>query len=150
MSRQPRESRSQRFARSINTPPSSALSDPLSGSEEEIRAVLDHIEEACAQLADLAREGRRAFLEEPLLQYAAKAMLIDLGTFANRLPAELRQQLPEVGYSDMYKLRNVLAHPRVDVTLDMMQIWHAVTVNVPTSVATQRRLLAQRFPSLLD
>lgn len=150
MTRQPREPRSQRFASIVNSPPSSELVAPLSDPYDEIRAILIHLEEACARLADLASRGRRSFLDEPLLQYAAKAMLIDLGTFADRLPTEFRRQLPEVPYSEMYKLRNVLAHPRVDLTLDMVQIWHAVTVEVPTAIATQRRLLAQRYPSLLE
>ncbi len=93
------------------------------------------IRESCAELALIVSHGRDDFDKDAILRRAAERLLEIIGEAANALADETRRQYPEVPWSDIRRLRIVLAHHYHRV--DPSQVWRIATRDV---VELQRAL----------
>ena len=60
---------------------------------------------------------------------AAKAIVIDLQSAADRLPVEFRQRHPDVAWDELRAMRNYLAHDYLNT--DYRIVWNALVVDFP-------------------
>ena len=80
----------------------------------------------------IVERGRAAFGTDPILRRAAERLLEIIGEAANLLTEETTSRHPEVPWSDVSRLRIVLAHHYRRVDPD--QVWAIATTNVPELV----------------
>ena len=93
--------------------------------DERIADILD----ASSELADLVGRGKPVYDGDVLLQRAAERLLEIIGEAASTLSDELIEQIPDVAWRDLRRLRIILAHHYHRVDPD--QVWVMVSVEVP-------------------
>ena len=96
--------------------------------EQRIADILD----AAAELAIIVDRGRAAFDADPVLQRATERLLEIIGEVANALDDTTTARYPEVPWTDIARLRIVLAHHYHRV--DSGQVWVIATEHVPAMV----------------
>jgi uncharacterized protein with HEPN domain len=92
---------------------------------ERIADILD----ASGELGGLVGRGKPAYDADVLLQRAAERLLEIIGEAASTLSDELIEQMPDVAWRDVRRLRIVLAHHYHRVDPD--QVWEIAAVEVP-------------------
>ena len=100
--------------------------------DQRIADILD----AADELDLIVQRGRDSFDDDPILQRAAERLLEIIGEAANALASDTTERYPDVPWSDITRLRIVLAHHYHRVDAD--QVWAIATGNVP-SMATSLR-----------
>lgn len=93
--------------------------------DERIADILD----ATAELAQVVERGRAAYDGDVLLHRAAERLLEIIGEAASALSDQLIEQVPDVAWRDVRRLRIVLAHHYHRV--DPGQVWEIASVEVP-------------------
>ncbi|WP_353260111.1 HepT-like ribonuclease domain-containing protein [Prochlorothrix hollandica] len=78
-----------------------------------------------------------------LLQRGIERELEILGEAARRLSTQLRDQHPEISWSKIIGLRNVIAHQYEDVRIE--RIWEIVQKDIPILKAQLQPLLPQEY-----
>lgn len=109
--------------------------DAPTGNDARVDKLLADLEATAASAAKIVAFGSPAF-EAPdgdLLRLAAKALLIDLSSFADRLPETYRAAHPDVPWRSIRALRNFLAHD-YDGT-DYRIVWVAIADDLPRIAA---------------
>lgn len=98
---------------------------------DRVPALLDDLRSLAASSNRIVRHGQQAFesADGDLLRLAAKAVLIDLSTFADRLPETFRADHPGVPWRNIRALRNFLAHD-YDGT-DYAIVWGVIANDLP-------------------
>jgi len=86
------------------------------------------------------------YLESILIQSAVERQLEILGEAAIGLSEAFLQEHPEIPWSDMIGLRNVIAHQYDD--LDIQQLRSVVTENIPELIQQLEPLLPDMPPAL--
>jgi uncharacterized protein with HEPN domain len=105
---------------------------------DRVPILLEDLRRLAASADKIVRHGQQAFesSDGDLLRLAAKAVLIDLSTFADRLPETFRAHNPAVPWRNIRALRNFLAHDYEGT--DYAIVWGVIAEDLP---AIARRLL---------
>jgi uncharacterized protein with HEPN domain len=69
------------------------------------------------------------FFEDSLLQHGICMSIVTIGECANRLSDEFTEKYPEVPWTKVIAVRNMVAH--VYWQLDMELVWRAATMSIP-------------------
>jgi uncharacterized protein with HEPN domain len=105
-------------------------------SRSDDQRVLD-ILDAADQIADVVKEGRKAWEQDRLRRLAVERLLEIIGESANMLSDGFRTARADVPWGDIIGLRVVLAHHYHRVDPD--QVWVIASTEVPL-LADQLRL----------
>lgn len=137
---QPRETRSQRFARRQNDAPTTSLVHLRSAAatDADLSGILDRLDQLYADTFEIVHAGEAAFFSDPILQHAATGILIQIGETAKHLPDSFTSSV-DVPYIEMIKMRNRLAHALTDI--DWPTVWSTVSLDIPDAALKQRRAL---------
>lgn len=84
-------------------------------------------------------KDRSAFERNELLQGWFVMNLQIIGEAARALPAEVRDLAPDVEWSKIIGMRNVLVHGYFNIDTEI--VWNAVELDIPTLKASIERLL---------
>jgi uncharacterized protein with HEPN domain len=97
-----------------------------------VPVLLDDLRRLAASAEKIVRHGQHAFesTDGDLLRLAAKAVLIDLATFADRLPETFRADHPAIPWRNIRALRNFLAHDYEGT--DYAIVWGVLADDLPT------------------
>jgi uncharacterized protein with HEPN domain len=90
---------------------------------EDVLEAIDHIQER-------TKAGREAFDSEPLVQVWVVHHLEIIGEACRGLSTELKGRHPEVPWSAIVGMRNILVHDYFGINLD--EVWSAVERDLPT------------------
>lgn len=96
-----------------------------------------HMLEVAAQISELVQRGRDAFDRDIAVRFAIERLLEILGEAANSVARLTQAHFPDVAWSDISRLRIVLAHHYHRVDPD--QVWSMATQDVPQLVAALQR-----------
>jgi uncharacterized protein with HEPN domain len=93
------------------------------------REKLYDILEAIARIEKYAVQGREAFEENELIQTWFVQHLQIIGEASRVLSADIRDKNPEVSWSQMIGMRNILTHNYFEIDLDI--VWLVVERELP-------------------
>jgi uncharacterized protein with HEPN domain len=79
----------------------------------------------------VGRDGA-SFYDDRMLQHAVMMVLVVIGENAHRISKGFRDQHPEIPWTSMYGIRNVLIHAYGEVRLD--KVWVAASLGVPALI----------------
>jgi uncharacterized protein with HEPN domain len=96
---------------------------------KDASAYLKHIREAIVKIEKYTEGGRKAFLEDTMIQDSVIRNLEIIGEAAGNLPADLRKSYPKVPWRSITGMRNVLIHEYFGVDLDI--VWKVVAQRLP-------------------
>ena len=94
------------------------------------REYLLDIAEAIEQIEKYAERGRKAFESDELIQSWVIRHLQIIGEAVRRLSPEFRSQHPEIPWSEITGMRNVLVHDYFSI--DTAAVWAAVERDIPS------------------
>jgi uncharacterized protein with HEPN domain len=107
-----------------------------------LRHMLDHAREASA----LVRGKTRADLDaDRVLSLALVRLLEIVGEAANRVPADVRSQHPNVPWAAIVGLRNRLIHGYDSIDFDIL--WQILTQDLPSLITTLEDIVSDDAPS---
>jgi uncharacterized protein with HEPN domain len=105
--------------------------------------ILLDVAQACRSIrAFIQGMDRDAFLADRKTQSATLHQLLILGEATKRLSRELRDEHPEIPWSAMAGMRDVLIHGYDQV--DLEEVWKSASVDVPEVREKLQPLLARR------
>lgn len=87
------------------------------------------IQEAIAQIEKYAGQGRKAFEGDELVQSWILRHLQIIGEASRALSEDLRRRHPEVPWSEIIGMRNILVHDYFGLDADL--VWSAVERDLP-------------------
>lgn len=110
---------------------SAGPADSAVPSAARVAALLADIRRLIDDGKRITARGDSAFFDrdDRTLRLAAKAIVIDLQTAAERLPLGYRLAHPGVAWDELRAMRNVLAHDYAQT--DYVMVWNALTVDFP-------------------
>lgn len=94
-------------------------------NREKLRDILEAIE----RIDRYAVQGRQAFEQNELIQTWFIQHLQIIGEASRALSADIREKNPEVPWSQMIGMRNVLTHNYFEIDLDV--VWSVVERELP-------------------
>ena len=83
--------------------------------------------------------SRQEFLRDTQLQDSVIRRVEIIGEAAGRVSQRLRDQRPEIPWSDMRGMRNALIHRYDDIDMDV--VWETVERDIPRLIGQLERLL---------
>lgn len=92
---------------------------------ERLRDILD----AIAHIERYAARGRQAFERDELIQNWFVRHLQIIGEAAYALPKDLRDQRPDIPWSEIIGMRHILVHDYFVIDIDI--VWDAVERDLP-------------------
>src|SRR5438067_1069985 len=95
---------------------------------EDVRRLQDVLE-AIARIDKYAIQGREVFQTNELIQVWILHHLWIIGEAMRHVSDAVRNQHPEVPWSDIIAMRNILIHKYFGVNLQ--EVWHSVEHDVP-------------------
>jgi len=95
--------------------------------------------EAINRIEKYSERGKPAFVSDELIQTYVVHNLQILGEAAAKVPAELQSQYPELPWSKMIGMRNVLVHGYFNIDLDI--VWAVVEKDLYALKETITRIL---------
>jgi len=91
---------------------------------------IDHILNSINRILDyISGKDRQAFEADMLTQDAVVRQLEIIGEATKRVSNELRSKHPDIPWSDMAGMRDVLIHDYIDVDLGV--VWKTASENIP-------------------
>jgi uncharacterized protein with HEPN domain len=103
---------------------------------ERIQRRLDDLARIGQEAAYVVAKGRLDYLadtmEGALLRNAGERILIKAATVTEKLPDDLKVQHPEVDWTGINRMRNLVAHHYDKVNDDLL--WTALSVRIPRLV----------------
>ncbi len=90
---------------------------------------LAHIYDASIKIAKYVKRGKKRFDKEEGIQNSIIYYLQIVGEAASVIPAEFRNNHPEIPWRQMISTRNRLIHHYDGIDLDI--VWETATVNIP-------------------
>ena len=103
--------------------------------KERLRDILD----AIAAIERHRGRDKAAFERDELLQVWFLRHLQIIGEAARALPEDVRALVPEIPWSEIIGMRNILVHGYFDIDTDI--VWDAATRDVPAIKPAVERLL---------
>ena len=97
--------------------------------------------EAVAAIERYVGRGKAAFEEDELLQGWFVRHLQIIGEAARALPQDVRDCVPDIPWSKIIGMRNVLVHGYFEIDTEI--VWDAVTKDLPLLKPALERLLEQ-------
>jgi uncharacterized protein with HEPN domain len=97
--------------------------------------------EAISAIERYVGRGKAAFEEDELLQGWFVRHLQIIGEAARALPQDVRDRAPDIPWSKIIGMRNVLVHGYFEIDTEI--VWDAVTKDLPLLKPSLERLLAQ-------
>lgn len=85
--------------------------------------------EAITAIEKYAAKGRDAFEKDELIQTWILHHLLILGEATARVTDEFKERHPEIAWSEIIGMRNVLVHDYFVIDLDV--VWRVVEMNLP-------------------
>jgi uncharacterized protein with HEPN domain len=101
-----------------------------------IEDMLECIEKIQSYTKDMDFE---AFARSEITVDAVLRNIEIIGEAANHVPGEIAAQVPEIPWSNIKGMRNVIAHEYFGA--DLERVWDTVKLNIPTIVEPLKRLL---------
>jgi uncharacterized protein with HEPN domain len=95
----------------------------------DVRELLMDILEAIQRIEKYAGQGRERFYADELVQTWIIRHLQILGEAARKLPPEVKEQHPEVPWSQIIGMRHILTHDYFDIDAEV--VWAAVENDLP-------------------
>lgn len=92
------------------------------------RRRLDDILARCGDAERLVTRGRDAFEADVILRHAAKSIIADIGEAAKNLD-DLADQIPDVPWTQIARMRDRVSHQYFDVDYDV--VWGTLTTDLP-------------------
>jgi uncharacterized protein with HEPN domain len=86
--------------------------------------------EAIANIERYAARGRQAFASDELIQNWFVRHLQIIGEAAYALPKELRDQRPDIPWTEIIGMRHILVHDYFVIDIDI--VWDAVERDLPS------------------
>ena len=105
------------------------------------RAWLADILEAIENIEKHVARGRDVFSEDELVQVWVVHHIQIIGEAAARLGEETRRLIPEIPWSDVVAMRNILVHRYFGIDLD--EVWSTVEKDLPVLREAVKSVLAQ-------
>ena len=91
---------------------------------------IDHILNSINRILDyISGKDREAFEADQLTQDAVVRQLEVIGEATKRVLKELRSRNPDIPWTDMAGMRDVLIHDYIDVDLGV--VWKTISVDIP-------------------
>ena len=104
------------------------------------RALLSHVRDALASVADFTAGGRDAFFADPKTQFAVVRALEIVGEAVKRLSPPLKARHEDIPWRAIASMRDQLIHDYFGV--DLAVVWHVVEVDGPALRARVEAILA--------
>ncbi|WP_337907105.1 DUF86 domain-containing protein [Iningainema tapete] len=101
-----------------------------------------NIIEAIERIEKYAVQGKQSFEENELFQTWFIQHLQIIGEASRVLSADIREQHPEVPWSQMIGMRNILTHNYFEIDLEV--VWSVVEHNLP-SLKRQIEIILQQL-----
>lgn len=98
--------------------------------------ILLYAKDAAEFTADMSKE---AFLSDHKCQFAVMRCFEVMGEAAKRLSEDIQQTNPDIPWSKMAKMRDLLIHAYQKVDLD--EVWKTVKNDIPPLIASIERLV---------
>ncbi len=109
--------------------------------ERDTAYLWDMLEAGREIIQFMAGTDQAGFAGEKTLRYAVERQLLVIGEAANHVSPVFRQSHPEVPWTAVIGLRNLLAHEYGEVLVD--RIWFTATEKVPELVSLLEPLVPQ-------
>lgn len=93
------------------------------------RPYLEHIREAIRWIATYTADGREAFMQNKMAQDAVLRNFEIIGEATKRLSHEMKARRPDIPWSDVAGLRDVLIHNYMGVKLN--RVWRVIEDELP-------------------
>ena len=93
------------------------------------RPYLEHIREALCWIATYTADGREAFMQNKMAQDAVLRNFEIIGEATKRLSDEVKARRPDIPWSDVAGLRDVLIHNYMGVKLN--RVWRVIEDELP-------------------
>jgi uncharacterized protein with HEPN domain len=87
------------------------------------------IQEAIADINKYAQQGRNAFETQELVQNWIIHHLLILGEAASRISEDFKEQHPDIPWTKIIGLRNILIHNYFGIDIDV--VWSVVEEDLP-------------------
>ena len=104
------------------------------------RLYLHHMLERCHRITRFIAPGKQAFMEAEALQDAVIRNVEVIGEAAKRVTATTRARLPELDWTAICGMRDVLIHDYIGVDLD--EVWNVASSRIPELQAALEQFLA--------
>ncbi len=102
-------------------------------TDDRIQRRLDDLAQIGAEAEYLVSKGRQAYLADTMdgamLRNAGERILIKAATVAERLPDGFKADHPDVDWSGINRMRNLVAHHYDKVNDDLL--WETLNVRIP-------------------
>ncbi len=96
---------------------------------KEDRTYLLHMRDAIERIESYTKDGRDAFMSEPMIQDAVMRNLEIIGEAVKKLSTEFRLERPQVPWSRIAGMRDVLIHEYFGVKLEV--VWKTIKKRLP-------------------
>lgn len=95
----------------------------------EDRLYIEHILESINKINGYTRNGRDAFMNDPMAQDAVIRNFEIIGEATKQISDELLDRHPEIPWTDMARFRDFLIHHYLGV--DLKRVWNVVENHLP-------------------
>ena len=96
---------------------------------KDYRVYLAQILERIGRVEEFTKEGKKSFLRDILIQDAVIRNFEVIGEASKRLPAEFRNQYPDIPWRSIAAFRDVLIH--VYDRVDLQEVWRIIKEELP-------------------
>ncbi len=107
-----------------------------------VAKLLEDIQDAIEVGNEIVRTSRSRYDQDPVVRYAAEAVIGHIGDAATKLPSETREVMPEVPWQAVIGARIMVDH--VYHRLDLGRIWTTLEEDLPVLQAAIERYRAEQ------
>jgi uncharacterized protein with HEPN domain len=97
------------------------------------------LEAAQAAVSFMEGENRESLDKDLKLTFAVTRAIGIVGEAASKVSNELRDQMPQIPWSAIVGMRNILIHAYFDVELD--EVWDTVTTDLPPLIVEIEKMV---------
>ena len=109
--------------------------------DEQVRSYLWDIREAAREIDEFLREIKfHEFEKNKVLRYAVERQLLVIGEAAVHIAPQFRKKHPDINWSRLVELRNVLAHEYGETLTN--RVWLAATEGLAEMLEPLEKLLS--------